>query len=182
MQQPRVVLPGPGQGPDAGSSTPVSGVPLPPRSQQRVSLSGTNGHTTAGASINDAITIDDDDDDNTVAVPTPAIAPAPAPMIYSRTPVGTNTWAAAPPPPAGYPPPYSAIPTAAQPQSETADAHCAMCRKACGLDLRSCAERNGGRKGLKDRIRKLNADGNGGGDAITALYEVYQVVCLSSHV
>jgi hypothetical protein len=184
LEQPATAPPGSEAGPSSAHATtptnggtPVSGVPLPPRPQQRVSGSGlsngaSNGNGTAGTSKDDAIAIDDDDDDdNTVAVSTPAIPPTPAPLTHLPP---TSTQYAAPPPPE-YPPPYttlSAPPVAAQ------DMTCPMCRTLCGLDLRTCAERNGGRKGLKDRIRKLSADGNGGGDAITALYEAYQAVSL----
>jgi len=157
-------------GPSAGSSSahattpsiPTFGVSLPPRRQKRVSGPGPsngNGNGTAGRSRDDAIAIDDDDDDNTVALSTPAIPPTPAPLTH----LPPNTYAA--PPPLDHPPPPVAH-----------DEICPMCRKTCGLDLRTCAERNGGRKGLKDRIRSLHANGNSGGDGITALYEVYQAV------
>lgn len=121
-----------------------------------------NGHGTAGTSKGDAIAIDDDDDDNTVALSTPAIPPTPAPLTH----LPPSTYAA-PPPPDHF-----------SPQVAAQDQACPMCSKLCGLDLRTCAEKHGGRKGLKDRIRSLNADGHGGGDGITALYETYQAVSL----
>jgi len=166
-QQPASVLSGPSAGSSSAqaatpssASTPTIGAPRPPRRQQRVSGSGPpngngNSNGTAGRSRDDAIAIDDDDDDNTVALSTPAIAPTPAPLTH----LPPSTYAA-PPPPVAH------------------DETCPMCRKLCGLDLRTCAERNGGRKGLKDRIRSLHANGNSGGDGITALYEVYQAVSL----
>jgi len=170
-QQPPTVLSGPSAGSSSAqaatpssASTPVFGAPRPPRIQKRVSGSGPsngNGNGTAGRSRDDAIAIDDDDDDNTVALSTPAIPPTPAPLTYLP-----STTYAAPPPPDHPPPPVA--------HDET----CPMCRKTCGLDLRTCAEKNGGRKGLKDRIRSLHANGNSGGDGITALYEVYQAVTL----
>jgi hypothetical protein len=184
LEQPPTAPPGPEAGPSSAHAptptnggTPVFGAPLPPRFQQRVSGSGlsngaSNGNGTAGTSKDDAIAIDDDDDDdNTVAVSTPAIPPTPAPLTHLPP---TSTQYAAPRPPE-YPPPYTTVPA---PSGAAQDMTCPMCRKVCGLDLRTCAEKNGGRKGLKDRIRKLNADGNGGGDAITALYEAYQAVSL----
>ena len=153
---------------------PLFGLPLPPRFQQRGSGSNRNDQTIAGSSAIDAIAIDDDeDDDNTVAVPTPAIPPTPAPMVTSQPRSAYPYTRPAPPPPVSAPPSLTAPLQLPAPNGE---AVCAMCRKICGLDLRTCAEKHGGRKGLKDRIRKLNADGNGGGDAITALYEVYQAV------
>ena len=177
-QQPPTAL----SGPQAGLSiapaitpfaagTPVFGIPLPPRFQQRVSGPGpsnVNGHGTAGTSKDHAIAIDDDDDDGAVAVPTPTIRPTAAPLTHVPP---TQTTYAAPRPPDHAVPPVNQAHAA---QGKT----CPMCRKLCGLDLRTCAERNGGRKGLKDRIRKLNADGNVGGNALTALYEVYQTVSI----
>jgi hypothetical protein len=164
----------------SSADTPVFGAPPPPRSQKRVSGPGPsprngNGNGTAGTSRDDAIAIDDDDDDNTVALSTPAIPPTPAPLTH----LPPRTYAAPPPP--EYPPPYAALSTQ---MNDTAPAvaqgtTCPMCRKMCGLDLRTCAEKHGGRKGLKDRIRSLNADGHGGGDGITALYETYQAVSIS---
>jgi len=154
---------------------PLFGLPLPPRFQQRGSGSNRNDQTIAGSSAIDAIAIDDDeDDDNTVAVPTPAIPPAPAPIINSHPRSADPNTPLAPLEPA-----HPSLTAPLQPSlqaSTNGESVCAMCRKICGLDLRTCAEKHGGRKGLKDRIRKLNADGNGGGDAITALYEVYQAV------
>jgi len=170
----------------SSAATPVFGVPLPPPFSQRVSGSGpspSNGngtaHGTAGTSKDDAIAIDsDDEDDTTVALSTPAIPPTPAPLTHLQP----NTYAAPPPP--GYPPPYAALPTQVNDAGTVAaqDTSCPMCRKTCGLDLRTCAEQHGGRKGLKDRIRSLNADGHGGGDGITALYETYQAVSRSLFV
>jgi hypothetical protein len=162
------------------TGTPVFGAPPPPRLQKRVSGPGPspsngNGNGTAGTSRDDAIAIDDDDDDNTVVLSTPAIAPTPAPLAHLPSPASTTYAAPAPP---GYPPPYTALPAEAPPAAAQ-DTTCPMCRKPCGLDLRSCAEKHGGRKGLKDRIRSLNADGHGGGDGITALYETYQAVSIS---
>jgi len=170
-QQPATVLSGPSAGSSSAqattpssASTPTFGAPRPPRIRKRVSVSGPsngNGNGTAGRSRDDAIAIDDDDDDHTVALSTPAIRPTPAPLTH----LPPSTYAA-PPPPDHPPPPVALVET------------CPMCRKICGLDLRTCAERNGGRKGLKDRIRSLHAIGNSGGDGITALYEVYQAVSL----
>jgi len=171
-QQPPTVLSGSGAGPSSAhaatpssAGTPTFGVSLPPRRQQRISGPGPsngngNGNGTAGTSKDDAIAIDDDDDDNTVALSTPAIPPTPAPLTH----LPPSTYAAPPPP--------------EHPTPVAHDGTCPMCRKVCGLDLRTCAERNGGRKGLKDRIRSLHANGNSGGDGITALYEVYQAVSL----
>ena len=167
----------------SSAGTPVLGVTLPPPFPQRASGSGpspSNGngtaHGTAGTSKDDAIAIDDDDDedDNTVALSTPAIPPTPAPLTHHQP----NTCAAPSAP--GYPPPYAALSTQVNDAAPAAaqDTSCPMCRKTCGLDLRTCAEKHGGRKGLKDRIRTLNADGHGGGDGITALYETYQAVSL----
>lgn len=179
-QQPPTALSGPQAGPSsapaitpssASAGTPVFGIPLPPRFQQRVSGPGpsnVNGHGRAGTSKDDAIAIDDDDDDDIVAVPTPTIPSTSAPLTHLPP---TSTTYAGPILPNRAGPPVNQAPVA---QGET----CPMCRKLCGLDLRTCAERNGGRKGLKDRIRKLNADGNVGGNALTALYEVYQTVSI----
>jgi hypothetical protein len=177
------VLSGPEAGPSSAhattpsnAGTPVFGVPLP-RPQQRVSGSGpSDGNGTAGTSKDDAIAIDsDDEDDNTVALSTPAIPPTPAPHPH----ITSSTYAAPLLP--GYPPPYTALPAEAPPAAAQ-DTTCPMCSKLCGLDLRTCAEKHGGRKGLKDRIRSLNADGHGGGDGITALYETYQAVSCSLFV
>jgi hypothetical protein len=122
-----------------------------------------NGHGTAGTSKDDAIAIDDDeDDDNTVALSTPAIPPTPAPLTH----LPPSTYAAPPPP------------DHLSPQVAAQDQACPMCSELCGLDLRTCAENHGGRKGLKDRIRKMTAQGHSSGDGITALYETYQAVSL----
>jgi len=177
-QQPPTALSGSGAGPSSApaitptsASTPVFGIPLPPRFQQRVSgsvPSNVNGHGRAGTSKDDAIAIDDDDDDGAVAVPTLAIPPTSAPLTHLPP---TSTTYAAPSLPNHAVPSVNQAPVA---QGK----NCPMCRKLCGFDLRTCAEKNGGRKGLKDRIRKLNADGNVGGNALTALYEVYQTVSI----
>jgi hypothetical protein len=57
-----------------------------------------------------------------------------------------------------------------------------MCRKDCGLNIRKCAEAQGGRKELKDRIKKLNAAATKDGQpdpSLIRLYECYQAVSLS---
>ena len=177
-QQPPTALSRPVAGPSSApaitpssASTPVFGIPLPPRFQQRVSGPGpsnVNGHGTAGTSKDHAIAIDDDDDDGAVAVTTPTIPSTSAPL--TQLPSASTTYAAPTLPDRAVPPVNRAPAAQAEP--------CPMCRRLCGLDLRTCAENNGGRKGLKDRIRKLNADGNVGGNALTALYEVYQTVSI----
>lgn len=164
----------------SNNGPPVSETPLPPRFRQRVSGSEVGngiGQGTAGNTVDDAINIDDDDDDATIAVPTAAMPPASAPLMdHVPRPVSTAPWDAPPPP--AYPPPYANLPTPSNAPVSGQNDECPMCRKRCNLDLKTCAENNGGRKVLKDRIRKLNADGSGGGDAITALYEVYQAVSI----
>jgi hypothetical protein len=49
------------------------------------------------------------------------------------------------------------------------------------MDVRSCAERHGGRQALKDKIKRLQpaSDDEQVAEVMAALYEVYKVVSLS---
>jgi hypothetical protein len=156
------------------SHTPVAGSAVSTQIQQRRpapivasnSNGRSNGHT--GRSIDDAIAIDDDDDDNTVSVATPAVPPTPV-VTNAVPPTTTTQWAAPPPSP----------PAPAQSHTVVQGPSCPMCNKHCGLVIKSCAEKRGGRKGLKDRIRRLSvitSPSDSQKEALVALYEVYQVV------
>jgi hypothetical protein len=152
------------------SHTPVAASTVSTQHRQLVPtrISNGNGNGHAGRSIDDAIAIDDDDDDTTVSVATPAVPPTPA--ITNAVPPTTSTHRAAPPPP---------FPAPSQTNIVPPDPSCPMCNKHCGLDIKSCAEKRGGRKALKDRIRKLSVNTTPSEtqrEVITALYEVYQVV------
>jgi hypothetical protein len=49
------------------------------------------------------------------------------------------------------------------------------------MDVRSCAEKHGGRQALKDKIKRLQpaSDDEQVAEVMAALYEVYKVVSLS---
>jgi hypothetical protein len=50
------------------------------------------------------------------------------------------------------------------------------------MDVRSCAEKHGGRQALKDKIKRLQpaSDDEQVAEVMAALYEVYKVVSLPS--
>lgn len=64
----------------------------------------------------------------------------------------------------------------------TDDAKCAFCLDHCGLAVRQCVEARGGRRALKEMIRKLNEGQSDDADEqarLDALFACYQAVRLS---
>ena len=172
-----------------------SGIAIPARPQPHQSTSGSavpsngfrngngNGHpSTAGRSIDDAIAIDDDDDDdNTISVAAPTLPPTPA-LANAEPPTSAQWQDQAPNPlyvyvPIANPPPPTPTNCESSSTSPPPEEGCPMCTKICGLDIKSCAEKKGGRKALKDRIRKMSTRKvDSEQEALSALYEVYQAV------
>jgi len=175
-----------------------SGIAVPARPQPRQSTSGSavpsngfrngNSHpSTAGRSIDDAIAIDDDDDDdNTISVAAPNLPPTPA--LANAEPPTSAQWQDQAPTaplyvyvPIANPPPPTQINGASSSTIPPPEEGCPMCTKLCGLDIKSCAEKKGGRKALKDRIRKMSTRKvDNEQEALSALYEVYQAVSFFS--
>ena len=146
------------------------GIAIPARPQPRQSTSGSavpsngfrngngNGHpSTAGRSIDDAIAIDDDDDDNTISVAAPTLPPTPA-LANAEPPTSAQWQAQAPTAPLYVYVPIANPPPPTQTNGESSstipprEEGCPMCTKHCGLDIKWCAEKKGGRKALKIRL------------------------------
>jgi hypothetical protein len=53
---------------------------------------------------------------------------------------------------------------------------CAFCQKACGRNLKRCAEENGGRKAVKALLRSMDNDDDADEERSERLFELYKSV------
>ena len=53
---------------------------------------------------------------------------------------------------------------------------CAFCQKACGRNLKRCAEENGGRKAVKALLRSMDNDDDADEERSEMLFELYKSV------